>query len=103
MKRRSLVLAAASLGIVGCGGGGNIPTPTPPPPPPPPPPPCHTGLETPRAFANLSFSSPTAMLQAPNDASKGFVVEQGRGVRTFQNDPAATAAPELVDITSRVH
>jgi glucose/arabinose dehydrogenase len=100
MKPFSLVPAAVSLVIVGCGGGGGIPVPTPPPPPPPP---CHTGLETPRAFANLEFSSPTAMLQAPNDTSRWFVVEQGGVVRTFQNDPDATASTEFVDISSRVH
>jgi glucose/arabinose dehydrogenase len=100
MKRRSLVPAAVSLAIVGCGGGGSIPTPNPPPPPPPP---CHTGLETPRAFANLSFSSPTAMLQSPNDASRWFVVEQGGVVRTFPNDPDATESAEFIDLSSRVH
>ena len=100
MKRRNLVPAAVCLAIVGCGGGGNIPTPAPPPPPPPP---CHTGLETPRAFANLAFSSPTAMLQAPNDTSRWFVVEQGGVVRSFQNDPDATESTEFVDISSRVH
>src|SRR5688572_7687541 len=103
MKRRSLVPAAVFLAIVGCGGGGGIPLPTPPPPPPPPPPPCHSGLETPRAFANLAFSSPTAMLQAPNDTSRWFVVEQGGVVRTFPNDPDATEPTDFVDISSRVH
>ena len=100
MKLRSLVPLAVSLAIVGCGGGGGIPLPNPPPPPPPP---CHSGLETPRAFANLAFSSPTAMLQAPNDTSRWFVVEQGGVVRTFQNAPDATASTEFVDISSRVH
>lgn len=81
MKRRSLVPAAVSLAVIGCGGsgGGGIPVPAPPP--------CSSGLETPRAFPNLAFSAPTAMLQAPNDASRWFVVEQGGVVRTFQNDP----------------
>jgi glucose/arabinose dehydrogenase len=100
MKLRSLVPLAVYLAIVGCGGGGGIPLPSPPPPPPPP---CHSGLETPRAFANLAFSSPTAMLQAPNDTSRWFVVEQGGVVRTFQNDPDATASTEFVDISSRIH
>jgi glucose/arabinose dehydrogenase len=95
MKRRSLVPTAVSLAIVGCGGGGGIPVPTPPS--------CSSGLETPRAFANLEFSFPTAMLQAPNDPSRWFVVEQGGVVRTFQNDPDATASSEFVDISSRVH
>src|SRR5262245_20876626 len=97
MKRRSLVPAAFSLAVIGCGGGGGggIPVPRPPP--------CSSGLETPRAFPNLTFSSPTAMLQAPSDASRWFVVEQGGVVRTFQNDPDTTAATDFIDISSRVH
>ena len=43
------------------------------------------------------------MKQAPNDASRWFVVEQGGVVRTFQNDPDATAATDFIDISSRVH
>ena len=97
MKRRTLVPAVLSLAAIGCGGsgGGGIPVPQPPA--------CSTGLETPRAFPNLAFASPTAMLQAPNDASRWFVVEQGGVVRTFQNDPDATASTEFIDISSRVH
>jgi glucose/arabinose dehydrogenase len=97
MKRRSLVPAAFSLAVIGCGGGsgGGIPVPRPPP--------CSSGLETPRAFPNLTFSSPTAMLQAPDETSRWFVVEQGGVVRTFQNDPDATAATDFIDISSRVH
>ena len=97
MKRRTLVPAALSLAAIGCGGsgGGGIPVPQPPP--------CSTGLETPRAFPNLAFASPTAMLQAPDDASRWFVVEQGGVVRTFQNDPDATASTEFIDLSSRVH
>src|SRR5262245_16353851 len=34
-------------------------------------------------FTSLSFSSPIAMLQAPGDASRWFVVEQGGAVRKF--------------------
>jgi glucose/arabinose dehydrogenase len=95
MKPRSLVPAAVTLAIAGCGGGGGFPTPSEPP--------CSTGIETPRAFANLAFSSPTAMLQAPNDASRWFVVEQAGVVRTFPNDPDATASTQFINVSSRVH
>jgi len=48
MKRRSLVPAAVSLAVIGCGGsgGGGIPVPAPPP--------CSSGLETPRAFEGIT-------------------------------------------------
>jgi glucose/arabinose dehydrogenase len=97
MKRRNLVPAAISLAIVGCGGGGGEGFSLPPPPT------CSTGIETPRAFANLAFSSPTAMLQAPNDTSRWFVVEQAGVVRTFPNNPDAAASTQFVNISSRVH
>ena len=92
-------------------------------PPPPPPPPSNepSGLDTrpsnatclawdrPSAddtvsltrYTNLSFSAPIAMLQAPNDSSRWFVVEQGGVVRTFPaNNPAASTV--FIDITGRV-
>ena len=72
------------------------------PPPNPDPTDCSTGISTPRAFPSLSFASPVAMKQAPNDGSRWFVVEQGGRVRTFDNDPAATTAVDFVDLRSRV-
>jgi glucose/arabinose dehydrogenase len=91
-------LAAANvLVLAACGGsGGNAP-------PVPNPPGCATGLETARAFANLSFAAPVAMKQAPNDASRWFVVEQGGRIRTFENDPDADTATDFVDLRNRVH
>jgi glucose/arabinose dehydrogenase len=100
MKRHLLWPAGLPLALAACGGSGSGGGITPPPPPPPA---CSTGLETPRAFANLAFASPTAMLQAPNDASRWFVVEQGGVIRAFPNDPDATASTEFLDITTRVH
>jgi glucose/arabinose dehydrogenase len=101
MNPRKAVPAAVALALVACGGGdgdgGNIP------PPNPDPPSCATGLETPRAFASLAFDSPVAMKQAPNDASRWFVVEQGGRIRTFANDPDASTAADFVDLRSRVH
>ena len=97
MMRRSLVPAALSLAVIGCSGSGSDGAPVPGPPD------CIHGLDTPRAFPSLTFSSPTAMMQAPNDASRWFVVEQGGVVRAFQNDPDATSATDFIDISARVH
>jgi glucose/arabinose dehydrogenase len=99
MNRLLLWPAGLPLALAACGGGSSGGNATPPPPPTA----CSAGLETPRAFANLTFSSPVAMLQAPNDASRWFVVEQGGRIRTFANDPDAAAAADFVDLTSRVH
>ncbi len=99
MNSRTPLLAAIALALTACGGGGNgnsgppIPNPTD----------CATGIETPRAFPNLSFASPVAMKQAPNDASRWFVVEQGGRIRAFENDPDADTTVDFVDLTSRVH
>ena len=97
MNRHLIWPAGLPLALAACGGsgGGGIT--------PPPPPTCTaTGVEAPRAFANLTFSSPVAMLQAPNDASRWFVVEQGGRIRAFANDPDATAATDFVDLSARV-
>jgi len=97
IRRNRLLLGPLAATLAACGGGsddGGIA---------PPPPACSTGLETPRAFANLTFASPVAMLQAPNDASRWFVVEQGGVIRAFANDPDATSSATFVDLTARVH
>jgi glucose/arabinose dehydrogenase len=101
MSPRKAVPAAVALALVACGGGdgdgGNVP------PPDPDPPSCATGLETPRVFASLAFDSPIAMKQAPNDASRWFVAEQGGRIRVFDNEPDANTAADFVDLRSRVH
>ena len=51
-------------------------------------------------YTSLSFTSPVAMLQAPGDSSRWFVVEQGGAVRKF--DVANPAVATFVDITGRV-
>ncbi len=95
---RLLLGPLAALGAA-CGGGGNGNTP----PPIPDPTGCATGVETPRAFPSLGFASPVAMKQAPSDASRWFVVEQGGRIRAFENEPDADTAVDFVDLTSRVH
>jgi glucose/arabinose dehydrogenase len=101
MKRRILWPAGFSTALLACGGsssggGGGDPDP-------PDPPTCSAGIETPRAFTSLDFSSPVAMLQLPNDASRWYVVEQGGRIFTFENDPAAAVATEVLDLRERVH
>jgi len=55
-----------------------------------------------RVFPNLSFTQPVALLQAPGDSLRWFVVEQAGRVRVFSNDPGASTFSTFVDITSRV-
>jgi uncharacterized repeat protein (TIGR03806 family) len=52
-------------------------------------------------FTALSFTSPLALLQAPNDSARWYVVEQGGAVKLFSGaNPASSST--FVDITSRV-
>ncbi|MEX1994861.1 MAG: PQQ-dependent sugar dehydrogenase [Steroidobacteraceae bacterium] len=61
-------------------------------------------MSAPRVFASLpAFSSPVALLQAPGDASRWFVVQQGGRIRVFDaTNPAVSTAPDFLNITSRV-
>jgi uncharacterized repeat protein (TIGR03806 family) len=116
-RRATLLLALACLHA--CDSGENTRTNNPPPPPPPTQEP--SGLdarpanatclawERPTAddtislqrYTNLTFAFPIAMLQAPNDSSRWFVVEQAGVVRTF---PATnpTSSTVFIDIAGRV-
>ncbi len=42
------------------------------------------------------------MLQAPGDAGRWFVVEQGGRVRVFNNSPMVGTASNFIDISGRV-
>jgi glucose/arabinose dehydrogenase len=57
-----------------------------------------------QVFAGIApgFANPVAMLQAPSDVTRWFVVEQGGRVRVFGNNPGATSAPDFLNIASRV-
>ena len=55
-----------------------------------------------RVFSGLSFAQPVAMLQAPGDSTRWFVVEQAGRVRVFDNSPAVTTAATFIDIAPRV-
>ena len=61
-----------------------------------------TALGVQRVFPALSFAAPVAMLQAPGDSSRWFVVEQAGFVRVFNNVPGASSFGTFIDITGRV-
>jgi glucose/arabinose dehydrogenase len=83
---------AAALIAAACGDGGGEPPVTHPPP----------VLGVQRVFPALSFTQPVAMLQAPGDATRWFVVEQAGIVRVFANNPQVTTSSIFADITGRV-
>jgi glucose/arabinose dehydrogenase len=85
-------IAGATLFLAACGSGGGDPLPPPEPP--------AIGVE--RVFPALGFAQPVAMLQAPGDGSRWFVVEQAGRVRVFANTPQAAVFDTFADITDRV-
>jgi glucose/arabinose dehydrogenase len=105
------IVAAVVLALVACGGssGGSTSPPTgspapppeqPPPTPPPVSPPDALAIE--RVYPNLSFENPVALLQAPGDSSRWFVVEQGGRVLVFDDNAAVTVTSPFVDLRARV-
>jgi glucose/arabinose dehydrogenase len=62
-----------------------------------------TALGVQQVYANLpNFTLPVAMLQAPGDATRWFVVEQGGRVLAFDNNPAVNTSGVFVDISARM-
>ena len=51
---------------------------------------------------SLRFRSPVAMLQAPGDSTRWFVVEQNGTVQVFDNDDDVEETAEFIDIAGRV-
>ncbi len=120
IQRFALILIV--LLTASCGGSGNRSAAAPPTPPATPPteasglsqrpnntsciagasPAAMQTLDKQRAFPKLTFSQPVLALQAPNDASRWFVVEQAGRVLSFANDAAVAAAQTCLDIRSRV-
>jgi glucose/arabinose dehydrogenase len=93
----TVILFAVTLALAGgchrSGGSGSsvLPAPTGFPP-----------LALERAFPALSFVSPVAMLQAPGDSTRWFVVERSGRVIVFPNDAAAAPAQTTVFIAITV-
>lgn len=56
------------------------------------------------SFVSLpAFAEPVAMLQAPRDSARWFVVEKPGIVRVFANDPGVSTSSVFADITRKVH
>ena len=55
-----------------------------------------------RAFPSLTFLEPVAMLQAPGDGSRWFVVEQNGIIRVFANEQSVQTSQVFLDISNRV-
>lgn len=90
-----MLFAACAAGA--CNGGGSD---TPVIAPPPPPPPVSYAVE--RAFPNLTFAQPVAMIQAPGDPSRWYVVEKAGRILVFDNDDATTDVDVFADLRARV-
>jgi glucose/arabinose dehydrogenase len=94
----------ALLLLSSCGGGGGSISAPPATPEPTPPPAEEITVATEPVFPLVSMQAPVAMLQAPGDADRWFVVEQQGMVRVFPNIANVTNAEVRVfaDIRTRV-
>ena len=94
LRRVSYLVVALATGLLvpSCGSNNDAP-PVPSGPP---------TLSVERVFPGLTFSMPVAMLQAPGDGSRWFVVEQAGRVLVFNNVPSPAAPTEFINITDRV-
>ncbi len=61
-----------------------------------------SSFTTQQVFNNLSFTAPIAMLQAPNDPSRWFIVEQAGVVRVFDNTPNVQSSQQFINISNQV-
>ncbi len=117
---RALWPVCAGAALLSCGGSG-AGNGNPPPPPPPPPaggldqrpnnpncvaPPRGTGSSTisvARAYPNLTFNQPVALLQAPGDGTRWFVLEKPGIIRSFDaTNPNVATTRTVLDIRDRV-
>ena len=68
-------------------------------------PPRPTGSSTvsvQRAFPNLASVEPVALLQAPGNATRWFLIEKAGVIRAFDNVPTVATAQVFLDIRDRV-
>jgi glucose/arabinose dehydrogenase len=67
-------------------------------------PPGGANIATVESFPNLAFTAPVALLHAPGDDSRWFVVQQAGQVMVFDNDPMVTQADVqlFIDISGSV-
>ena len=80
-----------------CGGGSDGSMVIPPPPPP------VNAIQVEQVFTTLpAFNEPLAMLQAPGDDSRWYVVERGGLVHVFDNDPSVSTSSVVIDLSGVV-
>lgn len=89
---------AVILFLSACGGGGNGGGGLDPPDPPGPP----ATVQTQRVFANVVLNSPTALTQAPGDASRWFALNKAGVITVFNNDPVNAVGSTFLNISGRV-
>ena len=94
---RAALIGGALLLLAACGPSGNSVDGPPRNPPNEPP-----ALAAERVFPALSFEQPVALLQAPADSTRWFVVEQTGRVRVFANISSVATFDTFVDISDRV-
>ena len=104
-KCRTTLTLASMVVLSACGGGsGRISIAPPIPPSPPLPPPAAITVTTNQVFDQVVMQAPVALLQAPGDTSRWFVIEQQGIVRVFPNMANVTNADVsvFIDISARV-
>jgi uncharacterized repeat protein (TIGR03806 family) len=67
-------------------------------------PPSGVSIETQRVFPNLpNFTQPIAMLQAPGNSARWYVVQKTGQVRVFDNSANVSSASTFIDISGRLN
>jgi uncharacterized repeat protein (TIGR03806 family) len=67
------------------------------------PPSSTVSLAVQRAFTNLTFTQPVAMLQEPGNAARWYVVQKTGSVRVFDNTANVSTSTEFVNLASRLY
>jgi uncharacterized repeat protein (TIGR03806 family) len=67
------------------------------------PPSSTVSVEQQRVFPNLpNFTQPIAMLQAPGNSARWYVVQKTGSVRVFDNNPTVSSTSEFINLASRM-
>jgi len=101
----SLPLLVAASALTSCGGSGGSAAPPAVDPPPSGDPPAGTpAITTDQVFTQLpTFNQPTALLQAPGDSTRWFVLEKSGVVRVFANDESVASSSVFLDLSGVVN
>lgn len=67
------------------------------------PPSTNISIAVQRVFPNLTFTQPIAMLQAPGNSSRWYVVQKTGSVRMFDNTPNVATTSEFINLASKLN